>query len=171
MDTMLQADVLEHSKEKIVSTGRAMELLGLPGDSCFYLSGNLYWQALEIIARLRAELSREHTGQTCGHCLRFIETSNEGTSYCQACADAGAVEAALRTELDAARETQKLPHGCQVHSGHIFPSDGGACVVCELAQARAWSAAWKSCAKHYGRTYQFTSRIGMSPLPDKRKAE
>lgn len=82
------------AKQYSKSFGRAFR------ESSFW--NDIAFSSEEEIVQLRSELVRATAAQPCGHALRFIETSNESTSYCQACNDAGAVEVALRTELDAA---------------------------------------------------------------------
>jgi len=51
--------VLEHVKERIGSTGRALELLGLEKKSENFAAGNVYLAALEIIRKLKNRLGEE----------------------------------------------------------------------------------------------------------------
>jgi hypothetical protein len=115
---------------------------------------NSYYQITQEINRLRAELaqarvelSRERTGQTCGHCLRFIESSRDGTSYCQACADDAVTVAHLRAELVQARaDIEQERNNNVVLTSHleIARLDAG-CMRAELAQAQAESDLFASC--------------------------
>ena len=74
--------------------------------------GDVYGKAESELRYLRRELVLAVIGQQCGHTLRLVATDGDRDNYCQACADSGAVEAQLRTELAQARSDIKMLHIC-----------------------------------------------------------
>jgi hypothetical protein len=61
-----------------------------------------------ITSQLRTELASAITGQVCGHAFRFIQSSDGGTGYCQACEDESGDVNELDREIDCLRLRAEL---------------------------------------------------------------
>jgi hypothetical protein len=109
--------------------------------------------------QVRAELSREHAGQVCDHCLRCIASGGEGTSYCVACEDDDKELAQVRVWSAAWKSCAKSHNDVNELDREID------CIRLrfELAQARAEIKQLRS-------VLHIIRDEALSPLPDEKAA-